>query len=135
MKLPMLSVLIVTALTMACGGKYSDVIAVNKAFAGHLEVCAQELEKADDAKHAAKALNKLADKLENLSPKMRRLAEKYPELNDGDAKNHPALQASQKDVETVSQRFGSSMMKAMRYRDKEVKKAQERVSRAMMMTQ
>lgn len=126
--------LVLLFLTLGCGGKYSDVIAVNEKFAKHLDACTKELEQAHDAKQAARALNDLADALEGLSPKMKRLADKYPELKGGQTVGNPALEESQKNVEAVSQRFFMAMMKTAQFRDEKVRKAQERVSRAMMIT-
>lgn len=126
------AILCIGMLMHGCGGEYSDVVAVNDAFAEHVQVCSEAITEAEDAADVAGALNALADELEKLAPEMRHLSEKYPELRGSQMEAHPVLARSQKQVEGVSKAFFASMLKAMEYRDDEVRRAQERVSRAMM---
>jgi hypothetical protein len=64
---------------------------------------------------------------------MKALSEKYPELKDQD--NLPdELKASQEESEKVAKRMVGTFMKTARYmNDAEVRKAQERISKAMSM--
>jgi len=95
------------------------------------EAYVADLEKAGDAKDVAKAMNRYADALEAHWPKMKKLAEKYPELKD--TENVPKeLEASQKAAEAVGQKMAGTFMKIMPYmKDPEVRKAQERMGKIM----
>ena len=92
----------------------------------------QRLDKSGNAKDVAKAINHFADKMEAIMPRMKKLAEKYPELKD--TSNVPEeLRDSQKKAEAAGRKIAGSMMKIMPYMaDPEVQKAQERMNAAMM---
>jgi len=115
--------------------KYSDVIAVNAQFMKVTEAYLQGLEKAGSASEAAKVMNTFADGLEKVMPTMKKLAEKYPELKNG--QNLPeSIQASQKQAEQMGMRMMQAMMKIAPFMDDPaVKKAQERVSGSYMADQ
>ena len=124
--------LIVLFLMNGCGGgKYSDAIKLNMEYIGLMETYIADLDKADNAKGVAKAMNRYADGLEKIWPQMKKISEKYPELKDKD--NPPEeLQASQKEAESVGQKMVGTYRKIMPYMgDPEVKKAQERISAIM----
>ena len=126
------AILAMVALTIGCGGKYSDVKKVNGEFIGLVEDYSADLEKVGDAKSAAKAINRFADGMEELWPKMQQLHEKHPELKDT---AHPpeALVESQKEAEEAGRRMAGSMMKLMAYmQDPEVQQAQQRLGAIMM---
>ena len=115
-----------------CGDKkYADVKELNEDVAKVMDEYVAELEKSDNAQDVAKAINHFSDKMEALMPKMKKLAEKYPELQD--KSNVPEeLKESQKKAEALGQKIAGSMMKIMPYmNDPEVQKAQERMSAAM----
>jgi len=118
-------------LIIGCGDKYSDVKKMNEEFVDLVEDYIVDLDKADSSKDAAKAINRFADGMEDLWPRMQKLSEKYPELKD---KSNPPeeLKESQKKAEEVSQQMGKGMMKMMKYMgDPEVQKAQKRLSTIM----
>jgi hypothetical protein len=125
-------VLTVSFLIIGCGGKYSDAEKLNMEFVELMEEYIADLDKADNAKDVAKAMNNYADGMEDLWPKMQKVAEKYPELKD---KSNPPeeLKESQQKANEVSQKMAGSMMKTMQYmRDPEVRKAQQRLGKIMI---
>jgi len=132
-KFPVLffSVLAFSLMVAGCGGKYSDAKKLNAEYVELVQVYMEDLDKADNAKAVAKAINRFADGMEGLWPKMQKLSEKYPELKD--KKNPPEeLQESQKAAQEMGVKMMGSMMKLMPYmNDPEVRKAQKRLQEAM----
>jgi hypothetical protein len=128
---PMVCLLVVAFVVGGCAGKYADVKKMNTKFAKITEAYVADLDKADDAKGVAKAMNSFADELEVIWPKMQKLSEKYPELKDN--KNPPkALEVSQKEAEAVGKKMAGTFMKTMPYmQDPDVRKAQERMGKVM----
>jgi len=127
-----LGLLTISLVTVGCGGKYSDAKKMNEKYIDLVENYVSDLEGADSAKDVAKAMNRFADGMEDLWPKMQKLAEKYPELKD-DSNPPEELKESQKRAEEVSMKMGGSMMKIMPYmRDEEVRNAQKRLGKVMM---
>ncbi|MFZ5563601.1 MAG: hypothetical protein ACOZBW_06065 [Thermodesulfobacteriota bacterium] len=124
-------VLGLAVLLAGCGGKYSDIISLNKSFTGLMESYAGAMEKAQNAEDVAAAINKFADGMEPLVPKMKAMREKYPELED--PANLPEdLKQSQQETEAVSRRYADSFMKMMPYMaDPQVQAAQMRLSQVM----
>lgn len=120
-------------LTVGCSGKYSEVKQANAEFVDVVEDYVADVDKVENAADAAKAINRFADGMEKVMPKMQALAEKFPELEGEDL---PAeLRELQAETEEVSQKMVASMMKIMNYmQDPEVMKAQERLV-AMMSEQ
>jgi predicted nuclease with TOPRIM domain len=133
----MMLVLFLTLLTMSfliigCGGKYSEAEKMNKEYIALLEDYVADIDKADNAKNVAKAMNRFADGMEELMPKIRKLSEKYPELKD--RSNPPEeLKETQKKAEEIGQKMAGSMIKLMPYMmAPEVLNAQKRLAAAMM---
>lgn len=119
-------------LLVGCGGnKYADSIEVNQKFVQLMEDYVNTLETASSADQVAKAMNKFADGVEVLAPKIKALTEKYPELRDPE--NLPeALKASQEKAEELGKKMAGSFMKIMPFmRDPGVQAAQKRVAAAM----
>ncbi len=115
----------------ACGGKYDDAISTNDKFVDAVENYCQDMDKADNADQVADALNDFAASIENLAPKMKAIAEKYPELKDPD-QIPEELKESQARAEEVSMKMAGQMMKAMKHmRDDGVREAQMRIQKAM----
>lgn len=119
-------------LVTGCGGKYSDVEKINEEYVGIVEGYIADLDKADDADEVVKAMNSFTDDLEVLWPKMRELADKYPELeNEEDLPEE--LKESQDRAEEVGAKMATSFMKIMKYMDNpDVMAAQERMGKVMM---
>jgi len=127
-----LTLFAVSLLLIGCGGKYSDAIAVNEEYITIIEDYLTDIDKVDDAKSAAKAINTFADELDKIWPKMQKLAEKYPELEDETAIPEE-LKEIEKKAEEVGMKMGASMMKVMSYmKDPDVQAAQKRLSEIMM---
>ena len=126
-----LCVLGLVLLTVACGGKYSDVISVNKQFTKLMEAYVTAMGKAESAKDVAAAINRFADGMEPLVPKMKAINKKYPELRGGEDLPEE-LEQSRKETDAVSQRYAESFMKMMPYvADPDVQAAQMRLSKVM----
>ena len=129
----MLCLLVPLFLFNGCSDKkYADAKELNEDAVKVMEEYVAELDKSGNAKDVATAMNHFADKMEALMPKMKKLAEKYPELKD--TSNPPEeLRDSQKKAEALGQKMAGSMMKIMPYmNDPQVQKAQERMNAAMM---
>jgi len=129
--LPFLFVLVFSILQTHCGSKYSDAIKLNKEYADLMERYVAEIDKADDANKVATAMNRYADALEDLWPRMKQLSEKYPELKD--IENQPEeLKESQSRAEEMGKKIAGTFMKIMPYmEDPEVQKAQQRIFAVM----
>ena len=116
---------------IGCGGKYSDAVGVNEEFLDVMLDYTDSIEKADNAGNVADAMNKFADTMAVLGPKMKKISEKYPELKD--EKNQPeAFKKLREKGDELEKRFSGSLMKTMQYmKDPEVQKAQQHLSVAM----
>ena len=130
--LPFLCALAVLFLVAGCAGKYADVKKVNKEYMGLVQGYVDDLDKTENAQDAAKAINRFADGMEDLWPKMKALSEKYPELKDRN--NLPEeLKEMQTEAAEVGKKMGGAMKKLMPYmQDPEVQKAQKRLQETMM---
>lgn len=130
--LPFLGALSVLLLIAGCAGKYADAKKVNKEYMALIQGYMDDLDKTQSAQDAAKAINRFADGMQDLWPKMKALTEKYPELTDRN--NIPEeLKEMQAEAEEVGKKMGGSMMKLMPYmQDPEVQKAQKRLQETMM---
>jgi uncharacterized protein YjgD (DUF1641 family) len=129
--IPFLFALAVLLLMAGCGGKYADAKKVNKEYMALVQGYIDDLDKTESAQDAAKAIDRFADGMQALLPKMKALAEKYPELKDRD--NIPEeLKEMQAEAAEVGKKMGSAMMKLMPYmQDPEVQKAQKRLQETM----
>ena len=127
------SLFTISFLIAGCGGRYSDVNKLNEEYISLMEDYIADLGRADNAKDAAKAMNRFAEGMENLWPRMQKLSEKYPELKDNRSNPPEELKETQKRAEAVGQKMVGAMMKTMPYvMDPEVQKAQQRIAMAMM---
>lgn len=127
-----LSLLVIMFLIIGCGGKYSDVKKVNEKYISLMEDYIADIEKADNAEDAAKAVNKFADGMESLWPKMQEFVKKYPELKD---KTNPPeeLKEIDKRVKDTSKKMVAAMMKLMPYMmNGKVLNAEKRLGSFMM---
>lgn len=119
---------------IACGGgggKYGDAKKAMGEMMENMNNLASSLDKADDAKGVAAALNKFCDAMEKLKPTIEELEKKYPELED-EANLPPELAEYQKQMEEIGPKFGAAMMKIMQYADDpDVKAANERFEKVM----
>ena len=128
---PVLCLVVLACLLSGCAGKYADVKKLNTKFVALTETYVADMDVANDAKAVARAMNRYADDLEKIWPRMTELSEKYPELQD---KSDPpeALKESQQEAEAVGRKMGGTFMKVMPFmNDPDVKKAQERLGAVM----
>ena len=127
-----LSLLAMSFIVLGCGNKYADANKMNEEYVSLMENYFADLDKAENASDTAKAMNKFADGMAGLWPKMQALSEKYPELKD--KSNTPEeLKKTQKQVDEVSKKMTGSMMKSMQYMtDPEVRKAHQRLGEIMI---
>jgi predicted nuclease with TOPRIM domain len=127
---------LLTALTfvvgfVACGGgggggKYADAKKAMGDMFDHMEKLATDLDKAEDAKAVAAALNTFNDAMEKLKPKIQELEKKYPELQD-EANLPEELAEYSKKMEEMGPKFATAMMKIMQFADDpDVKAANEK---------
>ena len=127
----MIALAAVFLLIPGCGGKYDDAIAVNDQFVEAVETYCSEMEKAEGTDDIAGALNNFAAEVEKLAPKMKAVAEKYPELNAPD-QIPDELKESQARAAEVGMKMAGHMMKAAaNMRDAGVKEAQIRMQKAL----
>ena len=127
-----LSFFVISFLITGCGGKYSDVKKVNEKYISLIENYITDIDKADNADDAAKAVNKFADGMNALWPEMREFSKKYPELKD---KSNPPeeLKEINKRVKETSKKMVAAMMKLMPYMmSPKVLNAQKRLGSIMM---
>jgi len=91
------------------------------------------LDKADNAKAVAAAINAYADDMEVYAPRMKRLLEKHPEWKEAN-RRPKELQEDEERAKTAFSKMAGAMFKAMPYMgDPEVRKAQERLMKAMQL--
>lgn len=114
------------------GEDYSDVLEANEEFYAAMEKYIDALDNAKSAGEVAAAMNLFADGIEKVAPKMKKARVNHPELKDPN--NMPEeLTAMKEKSKELNNRYAGSFMKLLNHlKDPEVKKAQERVSRAMM---
>jgi len=123
--------LILSFAMIGCGGKYADAQKINKEYISIMQDYINDIDAAQNAGDAAAAMNKFADGMENLWPKMQKLSEKYPELKNHE--NPPEeLVETQKQAEEIAGKMAGTMMKLMPYmKDPEVRNAQKRLGSIM----
>ncbi len=120
----------------ACGGdKYAEAKKLMNQYADATEAYVADLEKVASADDAANALNKYADEMEKLGPKMKALGEKFPELKN--QKEPPAEMKAEIDrIGAAMQKMIPAMQKAGQYMmDPKVQEAQQRFTKAMQSMQ
>ncbi|MFO7870721.1 MAG: hypothetical protein R6V03_04740 [Kiritimatiellia bacterium] len=114
-----------------CGGKYGDVKRVNAEFVKATEAYAGDLDNADNPGEVAEAINRYADRMEDLMPRMRKLSEKYPELQGG-GDMPPELEASREESEAAGRKMAKSFIKITPHmHDPAVREAQQRLASVM----
>lgn len=128
---PTLCLLAACILLPGCAGKYSDAKKLNTEFVAIMDRYMQDLDQADSAKEVADAMNRYADRLEVIWPKIQKLSDKYPELRNRETVPEE-LQESQKKAEAAVMKMAPTFLKLGSYLgDPEVMKAQERIGAIM----
>ena len=123
--------LVLSFLILGCKDKYAEANKLNNEYTELVQTYINDLEKAASAADVAKAINRLADGQQDLWPRMKKLSEKYPELQN--KSNLPAeIEESQKEAEEMGKKMMATMMKIMPYMgEPEVQKAQKRLQEVM----
>lgn len=128
----LLTILVFLSMMFACGGgKYADAKKVMGKFISITNDFASDMEKADDADSTAAAINAYADGMSALSPEMKKIQEKYPEIKD--QKNPPEeLKELAGQMEEIMPKMMAAMMKAAKYsQEPAVMEAQKKLQQAM----
>jgi predicted nuclease with TOPRIM domain len=123
--------LAVTFTLSGCADKYADVKKSQSEFVKITNEYVADLENVSNAKGAAKAMNSYADDLEKLIPEMKKMTEKYSELDESD--DVPSeLMEMEKETEAAAFKMAGSFMKLMPYmNDPKVMEAQKRIASVM----
>lgn len=98
----------------ACGGQYADAKETMQESIDLMNNFSDAMEKADDGKAVAAALEDYIDGMKSMTAKMEELSKKYPELNDKD-KTPEELKDLMAKGEEASQRMSGAMMKIIQY--------------------
>ncbi len=121
-------------LISACSksSKYSDILEVNEEHLTAMEKYVNEIEKAVNAGDVAKVVEQYADSMEKIIPKMKEMAQKYPEL-----KNETEMPEEFKEfkirMEALGERFSKSTMNIMKYmQDVKVQESFKKMTTVMM---
>ena len=131
--IPTMIILITLFFLTSCGGggKYADAMELNKEYIELTKTYIADINNAGSAAEVADAMNKYADGMEEVWPKITEMEEKYPELQD-EANQPEELQASIAEARSVSEEMWSTFEKTLPYiEDPEVVKAQERLEAVM----
>jgi NADH dehydrogenase/NADH:ubiquinone oxidoreductase subunit G len=133
MTLTILTIFLTTML--ACGGgggQYGDVKKTMESATKVMETLVKEMDQAEDGKAVASALNKFADELNALQPKMEELLKKHPELQNPENLPSEVREIVEK-VETLErEKLTGVFMKATKYSsDPDVAKAMQKIQETM----
>ena len=130
-----LTVLLILSLLIcfcyACGGKYDDAVKVNEDFIEIMEEYGKNIDDAKNAEEIVAAMDKFAEGIGELAPRMKAIKEKYPDL--GTKQDLPEeLKVSQKEMAKVGTKMTRSFMKIAEYMtNPDVLAAQMRIGQAM----
>ncbi|MBN1797921.1 MAG: hypothetical protein JW822_05070 [Spirochaetales bacterium] len=126
----MITVLFVMV-SCSAGGPYGEIRAVFSQQIGATEKLINDLQNANDAKGIAAAYKSYNDVMENIMPKYKEIAEKYPDM---DEEEMPADLLDQADrLEEVSNKLGDLSEKSAEFMsDPEVAKEMQRTMEIMM---
>lgn len=120
-----------------CGGgqDYSDAVEINTKFVDAMESYIADIDKAENADDVAEAIEAYAQKVEELAPQMKAIAEKYPEWKDMD-KVPEELKPIQEKAKQIASQIPNTFMKTMKYMtDAQVRDAHKRLQESMVKMQ
>lgn len=117
---------------VGCGSKYSDLVKVDTEYLNATDEYVTGMGKASSAKEMAKVINRYADKMEKLAPRLKEIRKKYPELKNN--KTVPEeLKPIVKKAEALQQKMAAGYLNMKKYMmDPDVQAAQQRLQTAMM---
>ena len=123
------------AAMLACGSgsdQYGDVKKTMERVAKVMETFVKEMDQADDGGSVASALNKFADEMVILQPKMGELLKKYPQLQSPENFPPDVREILDKVENLERDKMQSVFMKATKYGDDpDVAKAMQKIQEAM----
>ena len=124
-------ILLLFAVNCQSSDKYEEAREIYEEYVPAMEKYLDAVDKVANPQELAKAINVFADDMEGIAPKLKKLAEKYPDL--ADEPNVPPEYADlEKKSEALGQRFGQSFTRIAPFMDDpEVEKANERLGQVM----
>jgi len=108
------------------GGKYDEVVSLMDKMVKGLEKFVNDLEKAGSAAAVAAALDSYSDFMIKISPKVKELSQKFPEL-DNEENTPEELKPSKETMDKLTQKLAGLYAKIQQYlKDPIVEKAYKR---------
>jgi uncharacterized protein YjgD (DUF1641 family) len=118
-------------LSYACGGGGDDPKSVMKDFFSVMDDFFMDMEKAENADHIVAAINNYSEKMQKMTPRLKQLKEKYPELMN--MKDVPEeFKEFEAKIKEMQPKMMGLMGKLMKYAsDPKVQEAQKKMMEAM----
>ena len=117
------------------GQDYSDAVEINTKFVDAMESYLDDINNAEDGAGVADAMDAFGQKIEDLAPEMKAIAEKHPEWKDM-GKVPEELKPVQEKVKQMASKIPTTFIKTMKYmNDPQVREAQTRLQASMMKMQ
>jgi hypothetical protein len=117
---------------VSCGSKYSDLVKVDTEYLNAMDEYVSGMGKASSAKEMVTVINRYADKMKKLAPRLKEIRNKYPELKSTETVPEE-LKPILKKAEAMKEKMAASFMNMMKYmQDADVQAAQQRLQTAMM---
>lgn len=130
----LMSIVFLTLLLVACGGKYDDVESTLSDYADAMEDYVARLETADSADAVTQAMKDFTHTIKALTPRLQEMYQQFPELASG--RDYPEeLDKISRRMENMAEKVQAAMMKTMQYMmDPDVQKAMTEQAQAMAQT-
>lgn len=120
-----------SATAIGCGGGVAEARRLQQQQGRAVERYLAALDKADNAREVAAAINGFAADMERIAPRMKRLMDKHPEWKDP-ARRPRELKVEDERARDAAAKMAGTLFRIMPYMgDPEVRKAQERLMRAL----
>ena len=130
----LMSIVFLTLLLVACGGKYDDVESTLSDYADAMEDYVARLETADSADAVTQAMKDFTHTIKALTPRLQEMYQQFPELASG--RDYPEeLDKISRRMENMAEKVQAAMMKTMQYMmDPDVQTAMTEQAQAMAQT-
>lgn len=113
------------------GQDYSEAVEINTKFVDAMGSYIEDIDKADGAADVADAIDAYAQKIEELAPQIKAIAEKHPEWKDM-GKVPDELKPIQEKAKQMAAKIPNTFMKTMKYMsDTQVRDAHKRLQESM----
>jgi hypothetical protein len=117
---------------VGCGSKYNDLVKVDTEYLNAMDEYVTGMGKASSAKDMVKVIDRFADKMEKLAPRIKKTRSRYPELKNSETVPEE-LKHIVKKAEALKEKMEAGYMNMMKYMmDPGVQEAQQRLQIAMM---